>query len=1077
MDSVDPWTDSKTIVELQGEQNQSWYADDLQINTGVTEGTGPTTEDVRTQVVDQNGDPVSNATVVSVGFDAKNFTGSKRQTQQQIEDINKRLNDVEPGNWTQQIEGDFSITGSDGVLQSNAKGVAVHSGAEWQRGDLSSPGIQFEPGTNLVFSMWSDDCGGFTGALVQDDYDSDLAGVCIQDDTDVVVERITMEGSVQERSVKETTTYQEFILTNEHEVAIQRGGLTPGFYRVYPKGSPQASYLITVGDPQSVIDGWKQRLEDRKGQLTERAKTLQELSDAGKIETVRTKTGPDGRVNLSFASNVAGVKLMAYKTPPSLGPNATEADLRDYYDQFDIPEDANASEVNLSAYAGAVYLSNPQQSPYIQPAKTDSATVGVYKAEYSNFMNMNATEAFAEWLEDYAAGRSFSFAGHNYSLSNVTDLLDARDTFAGMVEATPNATARFCGQHSEWCDSTNESLAFEEIDADNITKPEAKRLIRQVGALTAVLRNTPTELDAGDVTTEISERARVLTDDFRLPAPPGSLDAVNATIIFGDGTREQIPSEHLQLESLQPNGPLTVLHVSKYPLTDSTDASSGTDGGGREIRRIAISLADAEVPDVETNVDAETAQLRKNLSLPAVPDSLRDVTATVEFDDGTTSTLSNDAVSLARSHVNGPRNVLRINYSVPAGQTVTGVNATLEATTGEAVNTSFEATRYLDRAIPFDAPGDLSFADFNASDVEVIMHSQSGSTTSLDSDYWRVEQATLGLGNPAIVIEDYPLESDVAVKRVEVIVAGEAGIGRITSRITNPGFAGTLPELESMDVNTLYPGPETRVTIDAEPTDAANFGGVANATVRGPDGARVNASVSNGTVAFTTAGAGSYRVEVRYTNPSGKVFASVFEVDAATKSIDGPATLIARPGTNSLYALAGDDLQSGSFTKEGVNGLVAAAVISADGDAPSELQVHATDLDAAASGDTTVRVLRGSERQNVRSHVQFTLHTQALPEDAHVYVGECPVPKSGNSCGDWGVNGTTSTIEGVTTASGERVVTVVRDPGWSEEIRWEFRQLSHSLDLDIPLLVTTPVPFLGVGLVLRRRTRTGTSED
>ncbi|WP_227134579.1 hypothetical protein [Halorubellus salinus] len=838
-----------------------------------------------------------------------------------------------------------------------------------------------------------------------------------------------------------------------------------------PKGTAHASYLITVGDADQIISGWKQRLKNRENQLTKRSQRLEELSNAGKIETVRTTTGPDGRVNLSFASNVAGVKLIAYKTPPSLGPNATEADLREYYEEFDVPDTVErAAQANISTYAGAVYLADPQRSPYIKPGETNETTIGVYKADYSNFVNLNATEKFADWFEDYVAGRSFSFAGHNYSLSNVTDLLDAREKFAGMVEASPNATERFCTQHGQWCGDANESLTFEEIDAENITKPEAKRLIRQVGSLSAVLRNTPATLSADEVTTEISERARVLTDDFRLPAPPGSLDAVNATIIYGDGTREQIPSEYLQLESLEPNGPLTVLHVSKYPLTGTdTGSDSGTDDGGREIRRVAISLNSAEVSDVASNVDAETAQIRKNLSLPAVPDSLNDVTAIVEFDDGTTSTLGTDALSLARSRLNGPRNVLRINYSVPSGQTVTGVNATLAASTGEAVNTSFEATRFLDRSIPFDAPGPLDFADFNESDVEVIMHSQSGTTTSLDSDYWRVEQPTLGVGNPAVVIEDYPLDADVAVKQVEVIVAGEAGLGRVTSRIKNPGFTGTLPEVESVDVSTLYPGPDSRVTVDITPKDTAEFGNLANATVRAPDGSRVPASVSGGTVAFTTEGAGSYRVEVRYTNPSGKVFASVFEVDAASKSIDGPATLIARPGTNSLYALAGDSLEGGSFTKEGVNGLVAAAVINASADAPTELQIHATDLDAAARGDTTVRVVRGEDEQNVRSHVGFTLHTQALPEDAHVYVGECPVPKSGNACGDWGVNGTTSTIEGVTTASGDREITVVRDPGWSEEIRWEFRQLSHALDFDVPLLLVSPGGLVAVGLFVRRR--------
>ncbi|WP_227134578.1 Kelch repeat-containing protein [Halorubellus salinus] len=199
---------------------------------GVTGGQSDAT--VSGVVRDQNGDPVSNATVVSVGFDAKNFTGSKREIQQEIASIREQLNDVTPANWTQQVEGDFSITGSDGVLQSNAEGVAVHTLGAWQDADLSTPGTNFEPGEPLVFSIWADECGGFTGALYQDNYDSDLSGVCIQDSTDVVVERISMEGSIQDRSVQSTATFQQAIGTNEHEVAIRTSGLSTGFYRVYP---------------------------------------------------------------------------------------------------------------------------------------------------------------------------------------------------------------------------------------------------------------------------------------------------------------------------------------------------------------------------------------------------------------------------------------------------------------------------------------------------------------------------------------------------------------------------------------------------------------------------------------------------------------------------------------------------------------------------------------------------------------------------------------------------------------------------------------------------------------------------
>lgn len=1066
--SISESISSPTFVG-DGETQSSGSRTDQRVQNYYIVASAGADNSITVTVRDTNGNPVPGATVYSATFNHDNYSGTLDEIEAEIARIDDELSDIKPDGWEEQQRTPFSITGERGVLQSNTVGVAVHTKAEWDEPELGKPGVKFDADDTLVFSAWGPECGNVlirTG--YRDAYENDLAGVCVQDDHKIVYEQIGPNGTVLHRTIDGTQSYQENFATADHEVAIDEAMAT-GFYRVYPQGHEEAAYYISVGDPEKILMGWEDSLEDRQDKLSDRADRIRSLKNDGKLQSFTNTTNENGKVKITYPSNVDQVKLVAYKTPGDLGKNADFDDARDYYykeigKRVSTTQDLN---IKIDDYLGAVYVSDSFQSPRVKPDETDEVTAGVRKAPLPPWTDRRSAEEFADFFDEYLANNSLGFDGHNYSVENVTELLNIRDKYGQMVSNSDKASEIFCDRNTEWC--RNGTPDFDPIDPDDITYSGGKRLIRQVGELAHALRNAPVSLNVGDAQTDISNRTRQLTEVIALPSPPGKLGDVNATVVFKDGSQTEISSEYLTLDPLVMLGAESVLLIEEWPVPD-----------GKEISRLKVSLADSKVTDVSSSISDSTTELDTNIELPAEPNSLDDVDAVVVYDDGSTDTLSNSYLSLTSDTINGPENILKISgFSVPDGKTVNKVDVSLAAKTGETVDKSLEQTLWLNTEIPFSAPGGVDWAEFGEDDVTVIMHSQGGETTTLDSNYWRVEPATLGAGSPRVVIEDYPLDPDVAVKKIEVIVVGEGGVGRATSRIKNPGFSGEVPSIESIDASTLYPGPNNRVEVRLNPEEPLNFGSITNATVTGPDGSAISSNITNGVVTFTTAGEGNHRVKITYTNADGDEFASVFTVKGQPKELPGPPTMIARSGTNGLYAVAGEDLEGGSFDKEGVSGVIAEAVIASNAEPPDQIDIHATEIDDSAKGPVTIRVVRGDNRQTVRSNVDFTYHSSSIPEDAHVYIGGCPVPKSGNSCGDWEVNGTKAVISGETKADGSQEINVIRDPTLLDEVRWRYSKLVHAIDIPLvgslsvgdaaAAIIAGGIPLIPIGLLARRR--------
>lgn len=331
-----------------------------------------------------------------------------------------------------------------------------------------------------------------------------------------------------------------------------------------------------------------------------------------------------------------------------------------------------------------------------------------------------------------------------------------------------------------------------------------------------------------------------------------------------------------------------------------------------------------------------------------------------------------------------------------------------------------------------------------------------------DSEYLSVEDTLTG--GTEIQLTDYPL-GDAATAQVALDVATDDGLGGVTEPVRNPSFAGDIPGLQAVTFSSLQPGPDERVTGEVVPAAPARFGALESVTVVGPDGSELSTSQTGEEFGFTTTGAGPYRVELVFSNPSGIEFTEVQYLSANSEDTERPPGIRTVTGPTGTYALAGDGLESARVETAagGTETTVTAILPENQEQLPSTVHVYTAGLDLSPDADIGVRVVKGAQERALDRRVNVVLHSPAVPDGAHIRVNGDPLPPGTSSAiGSIDARGNGTTVDVLTDPQGRVDVTTNADPGILDQIRYTVDNIRANND--IPFLGLVPADGVVSGL-------------
>ena len=995
-------------------------------DTGI-ESTISATQLVSGRVTTDDGDPAANATVRVTGVNFDNLNGSTQEKRDRAQELLQEASNVTPPNWTDSVD----VT-ADIFDEYDGEVVAVHSQDDWNPGgvgwsgvvevsnpELGTPRREVADSETVALSLWDTS----QEPWLEDSIDGDIDPGATTDGTIVVEQLDPREGWVD----KTTVTTQEQISTGSKSHEFARYTFPTGYYRVYPEGHPERGYMVKAGNPDQQFQMVKQDLRDRAGDLTSQARFVKDQFAQNKMQAFTAETNATGHYSVDVPSQFQRVQVGAYHAQ---GINLTG-------DQH--PFAIALQEFNSGNYNGSFYI--PTVERYDVP--NQNANVTVTEAQSLLFTDMGRYQNLTTWLNDFFANNSQMFAGAPVDVTNWESFLELRNRYIGMVSSDENATQYLAETYPEYTNESSVTLQpVNASDTGNVTREEVRQYVTETRALADALRHAPITLDPESLEQSVDDRVAVYSDTITTGRYFESFDTVEVRADFADGSSETIPTDTLSLYPRPASGS-TEVQVSQYEVPE-----------GKDLTGVRVVFAEAKQGTLEADIENAQRSISETLAVPS--DTTKSETdVVVNFEDGTNQTL--DAANWTLDTSGSQSAVIIDDWQVPDGKTVV---APIEVNTGtySEVGTTLNETNWLDATVEFADDSLVGGPDFSPEDVAVVAKYQ-GKQEEIPQDYWSVNSQMVGAD--LIEIQDYPLPPNVANVNVEVIAGSDAGLGRTTFGVSNPGFSGEQPGLEGVPISTLTPGPDEQVTFSLTPGERTTFGNITSAEVRGPAGTQLPVNVSNGDeVTFMTNGAGTHTVSVQYQATDGSRFGATFDVTAAEQSMDAPASMKARSSPNGLYMLAGDSLSNGKARLSDGSTVEVAGQIGTDAEVPGEVHAHLEDVEAATRGDTSLRIVRGPDEQGIRDHVTYVIHTEGIPENAYIYQGETPIPKSGTPDGDVDHNGSYTTITLVSDADASTSYSVVRNPGIGDKVRWQIRLALARID--VPVLFASPTG-LGTG--------------
>lgn len=548
------------------------------------------------QVVDQNGDPVENATVEAVGVD---YTALNDTIEDKEARANELLSEAEnplPDRWN----GNLDLAGQDGhFAQSDANYVAVHTTDDWQLGGSQLPGTEYQLDVDpelqqpdliapnddtLILSVWDpSDTGGVIRDR-EDAADSDLPGRT--DSGTIVIEQISPSGEVVDRMTRDTQPYVTMnpswsFSTKTHE-AVAVDLPNNHFYRIYPEGSEESAYTIARGSPSEMSHALTQELTTEAGSLDERAQELRNQIEDGEFRRTTVTTNESGHYEIRTLGGVETASVQAYKangkiltgiTGPSIG------DLRTAHER---------------GYDGSIYLSPAPE--HVDVPSSDN-TIVVHKSPtppfgdmegYESILNSNANDRLNE--SEAALRSMFEDELQNIGLD---ELENRHEELKKLIENNDDLQARL------------EELQNGSLSDGNVSREE---LESELTAMERSIADLEKQLEAESPETEIDGGEIHGTFPF---AGELNEDAVSVLVHYQNGSSDVIQGEYWRVESSSPLGGDQVV-IDGYPIPADAAVADIEVTGVSEDGRLGSSRGsvvnpafDGDVPNIEA-IDVST---------------------------------------------------------------------------------------------------------------------------------------------------------------------------------------------------------------------------------------------------------------------------------------------------------------------------------------------------------------------------------------------------------------------------------------------------------------------------------------
>jgi len=334
-------------------------------------------------------------------------------------------------------------------------------------------------------------------------------------------------------------------------------------------------------------------------------------------------------------------------------------------------------------------------------------------------------------------------------------------------------------------------------------------------------------------------------------------------------------------------------------------------------------------------------------------------------------------------------------------------------------------------------------------DVSVTAHYSNGSSRVVSNRYLTLDDSLTG--GSTVRVAEYPAPENAASIRFEVTTATEEAVGKASETVSSPSYNGSVPSIDSVAWSSLKPGPGERVSATISGGDETTITGIDSATVYGPGGAELTPSIMGRTVSWTTNGTGTHVARVTITDVNGGSHVLPLRVQVGDTDTKQPPSVRMVETPFGSIAQTGDGITGGSVDVADDGSQTITAQVPVDADVPGEVHVYTEGTSAGADADTTVRVVRGQQRQSVNKHVTTVIHGQTLADSAIVYrrtdEDRTPLTREGNAWGQVTDRADGATIETVTAADGEVTVSINNNPSTIDRILFGVRQRTDGLPI------------------------------
>ncbi|QLH83406.1 carboxypeptidase-like regulatory domain-containing protein [Halosimplex pelagicum] len=555
-------------------------------------------------VVSQSGDPVAGQTVQVFGMNYSHpDIESAPDPQQEARDILSSYLEAAPDSWDDTLAPVSDIFESEDANYVAVTTESVSGDGIFTGDDLANPQIQVPADEEIILTEWDPTQTGGLGG--QNAWDEQLPGT-LQHDGEIVIEQVSAGNDTLSRTTVETTEEQTsggVLGFGSTTANYATASLNPGFYRVYPEGSPGTAYPIQVGSLGDAATASTSKLiapnlEDDSGQLAEAAKDEAEALANNKMVQKTTVSKGDGSFSVQLPNNVETVSVQVVGTQPGEvvdeatgettvpdAPTRREAiqSVEEWSTRATDPQNAT-SGLNTSTF----YMSS---SPRIVDVPSSDVSMQVIELSAPGFTDVGDQINKSEWRDELLSNLSYadlptqlleniSALENRTALNNLTSvdrerLEELYGDLENLSQRNSNLEDRvkqLLGERNATtsADALNESLNLY-LNATDATNPE---LVERVTSIETALSQLEETIDVGDGETTVSGETVSWVQSFDTDLSPENV-LVRAHYTNGSVRTLSPGSEYVSINSRP--GLADEVEIRQLPLGDAAGAALSVD--------------------------------------------------------------------------------------------------------------------------------------------------------------------------------------------------------------------------------------------------------------------------------------------------------------------------------------------------------------------------------------------------------------------------------------------------------------------------------------------------------------------